>query len=344
MHATLLPHRPTAAALAAALALCFAPCRADDKGGPPAAPRLSGPYTHGNLTLFLIHGPDRVKGKNFLTLDEALGQKKAVVHETQNVNELSVDNLAKDEEVFIQAGDIVKGGQQDRVLAFDLIVPAGTKKMPLASFCVEAGRWTRRGAEEVRHFGSSKDALATKELKLAARAMPSQGKVWDEVKNTQRNLENNVAASVQDARSQSSLQLTLENKQLNEAIDAAVKELAKAPDGKGDVVGYAAAVNGRVVGADVYGNAALFRKLWPKLLKASAVEAVAGLKKGQAFEPATADAVRAFLADAEKGKASEKEVSARVNQVKRETEKNVLFESRDRAQGNAPLRCSYLAK
>jgi hypothetical protein len=344
MHATSVPPRLTAALAAAVLAAGLAPARADDKAGPPAGPRLTGPYTHGNLAVFLIHGPDRVKGKAFLTLDEALGQKKAVVHETQNVNELSIDNLSADEEVFIQAGDIVKGGQQDRVLAYDLVVPAGTRKMPLASFCVEAGRWTRRGAEEVTQFRSSAGALPSKELKLAARAEASQAKVWDEVRNTQQKLEKNVTAPVSDPRSRTSLQLTLENKSLNEAIDAAVKELAKAPDGKDDVIGYAAVVNGKAVSADVYGNAALFRKLWPKLLKASAVEAVAQVQKDKKFEPATADAVRAFLADAEKGKATEKEVSARVNQVRKETGKSVLFESRDRGQEKAPLRASYIAK
>src|SRR5262249_14822012 len=134
MFATSVPRRLTAALAAAVLAAGLVPARAEDKAGPPAGPKLSGPYAHGNLTVFLIHGPDRVKGKNFLTLDEALGQKKAVVHETKSVNELAIDNLSADQEVFIQAGDIVKGGQQDRVLSYDLVVPAGTRNMPLAAF------------------------------------------------------------------------------------------------------------------------------------------------------------------------------------------------------------------
>ena len=37
--------------------------------------RLSGPYTHRNLTIFLVHGKDLIKGKSFLTLQEALVQK-----------------------------------------------------------------------------------------------------------------------------------------------------------------------------------------------------------------------------------------------------------------------------
>ncbi len=85
-------------------------------GVPPkieaTAHRISGPFTHENLTVFLIHGEDRIKNKDFLTLQEALKKKKVVVHETQQVNELAIENVSKTEEVFVQAGDIVKGGQQ----------------------------------------------------------------------------------------------------------------------------------------------------------------------------------------------------------------------------------------
>ena len=73
--------------------------------------RLEGPFTQGNLTVFLIHGKDRIKGQTFITLQEALVQKKVIVRETREVNELSIQNISR-EEVYVQAGDIVKGGQQ----------------------------------------------------------------------------------------------------------------------------------------------------------------------------------------------------------------------------------------
>lgn len=38
--------------------------------------RLSGPYTHKNLSIFLVHGKNLIKAKSFLTLQEALVQKK----------------------------------------------------------------------------------------------------------------------------------------------------------------------------------------------------------------------------------------------------------------------------
>jgi len=70
-------------------------------------------------------------------LQEAMERKAVIVHETSEVNELSIENVSQSEEVLVQAGDIVKGGRQDRVLAVDLIMPAGSGKMPIAAFCVE---------------------------------------------------------------------------------------------------------------------------------------------------------------------------------------------------------------
>ncbi len=73
--------------------------------------RLEGPFTQGNLTVFLIHGKDRIKGQTFITLQEALVQKKVIVRETRSVNELSIENISG-EEVYVQSGDIVKGGSR----------------------------------------------------------------------------------------------------------------------------------------------------------------------------------------------------------------------------------------
>jgi len=46
--------------------------------------RISGPYTHENLSIFLIHGNGG--GRNYLTLKDAVAQKKLVVSETKKGN------------------------------------------------------------------------------------------------------------------------------------------------------------------------------------------------------------------------------------------------------------------
>ena len=107
-----------------------------------------GPYVHENLTIFLVHGPDQSFSGPFTPLEEAMERKVVVVHETSEVNELAIENRSRSEEVFVQAGDIVKGGQQDRMLAVDLILSADSGRMPIDAFCVEHGRWTQRGTEQ----------------------------------------------------------------------------------------------------------------------------------------------------------------------------------------------------
>ena len=60
------------------------------------------------------------------------------------------------------------------------------------------------------------------------------------------------------------------------------------------MIGYVFAINGHVNSADVYASRALFVKLWPKLLKASAVEAVAELNKNVEVKPMASETVETF--------------------------------------------------
>jgi hypothetical protein len=310
---------------------------------PALALRVSGPITHDNLTIFLIHGDDQLKDRKLITLDEALEQKKIVVHETKDVNKLAIENTA-DVDVFVQAGDIVKGGQQDRILAFDMIVPAKSGKLPIDSFCVEAGRWQMRSGNSADKFDSAKAQAGNKDIKLACRLAHSQRVVWEQVDKTQMKLGEKVGADVKSADSKTSLQLSLEHKKVLEAVAAYEKALKGTVDGKNDVIGIAVAVNGKMNSADVYATHDLFTKLWPKVLNAAVVEAVTELEKGKKLESPTLDAAKSFLADAEKGKRSDKEINARLAEVTQEGEKLLLFETLDREQKNACLRRSYLAK
>jgi len=304
--------------------------------------KLSGPYTHKNLSIFLVHGKSVIKGKSFLTLQEALVQKKVVVYETRSVNELSIQNFS-DEDVFVQSGDIVKGGQQDRMIGVDLIVPPRSGKLPISAFCVEHGRWSGRGNERASVFSSSVDAAATKEIKLAAKRSNSQGGVWQSVTVAQDKLSRNVGARVNSTVSESSLQLAVENNKVQETADSYVKALSSIANRSDDIIGYVFAINGKVNSADIYGSNVLFKKLWPKLLKANAVEAIAELQPGK-FNPASADSVQGFLSDSEKAKGSDKDVNARVNLMTREDSENIFFETRDKKENGAWIHRNYIKK
>ncbi len=304
--------------------------------------RLEGPFTQGNLTVFLIHGKDKIKGQTFITLQEALVQRKVIVRETRSVNELSIENISS-EEVFVQSGDIVKGGQQDRMLVVDLILPPRSGRIPIAAFCVENGRWSRRGNEEVTTFNSSSNTVASREVKLAAKARGSQGEVWREVAAAQDKLSANVGGNVKNEASPTSFQLAMENKEVQKTAENYIDALSGIVNGKTDVIGYVFAINGKINSADIYASSVLFKKLWPKLLKASAIEAIAELRRGEKFSAPPADAVRGFLDDS-KGTEKEKDVSPRVQTVTRESSGSVFFETRDKAKSNVWVHRNVIKK
>ena len=316
--------------------------------GPAAPPqkddyRLEGPFTQGNLSVFLVHGKDKIKGQTFITLQEALVQRKVIVRETREVNSLSIENVSG-EEVYVQSGDIVKGGAQDRMLVTDLILPPRSGKIPIDAFCVENGRWSRRGSEEVTQFTSSSNTVASREMKLAAKEKGSQSEVWAEVAAAQDKLSRNTGGSVKSAASPTSFQLALENKQVTASADSYVKTLSGIVEGKNDVIGYVFAINGKINSADIYASNALFRKLWPKLLQASAIEAVSELRRGEKFEvPKPAD-VQGFLDEGAKGPEQEKNVSGRVQMVTRDSKENISFDTKDRAKSDVVVHRNIIKK
>lgn len=305
--------------------------------------RLEGPFTQGNLSVFLIHGKDKMKGATFLTLQEALVQRKVIVRETRSVNELTIENISS-EEVYVQSGEIVKGGAQDRMMAVDLILPPRSGKIPISAFCVENGRWSQRGNEQVAVFGSSANIVAGRDVKLAARNASSQTEVWRQVAVAQDKLSANTGTRVNGAASPTSYQLALENKQVQASSDSYFKALEGIVDGKTDVIGYVFAINGKINSADVYASSALFKKLWPKLLKASSIEAVAEMRQGERFDAPKPAAVQGFLDESEKGVDKPKDVSPRVQMVTRESDDNVFFETRDRAKSSTWVHRNYIKK
>lgn len=314
------------------------------KNSPVSDYRLSGPYIHENLTIFLIHGPDHPNAKPFVPLQEAMERKTVIVDETSQVNELSIENVSQTEEVLVQAGDIVKGGQQDRVLAVDLIMPARSGKIPIAAFCVEHGRWQPRGQERAAQFSSSNDMLATKDLKVAAKQAKSQSEVWDKVGETQNSLSRSVNTDVRSSISSSSLQLALENEKVQASTAAYLTKLSSIVEGKSDVIGYVFAINGKINSADVYYSNGLFRRFWPKLVKTTAIEAVAERPLDEKKETVFAEAIKAFFADAEQGEELTSNVTERTHMSRRESEKGLFFETRDMSQKGIWVHRSYLAK
>jgi hypothetical protein len=319
--------------------------------------RLTGPAVHGNLAIYFVHGQSR-SGSVPLTLQEALAQKVIEVRETGRVNELEVKNIGA-EEIFIQAGDIVKGGQQDRVLSVSLVLPPHAGAVSIPSFCVESGRWSARSGEDVGTFSSGDAALPSREAKIemAGSALGSsdglrsgtvgrgQQEIWKSVAQIQGKLSTNLGVPVAAPKSRTSLQLTLENTRLGREVADYVGALQSLGEQDDDIVGYVFAVNGKLNSADIYPSNGLFRKMWPKLLRASATEAIGDRATTSEPPPSTAIAT-AFINSANSGSGVEARPGKEVRIRMQDNAKTLFLESRPAAAPSAKnwMHRSYLAK
>src|SRR5262249_33738312 len=146
-------------------------------------------------TIFLFHD-DHLDGGHYVPLGDAMEKKHVVIYETGNVGELEAENLSDTFDVFIQAGDVLKGGRQDRTIAIDFILPAKSGRVPIPAFCVESGRWHRRKSESQRLFSGSMHALHAKSARLAAKLKRSQAEVWEGVAACQEELAASLGESV----------------------------------------------------------------------------------------------------------------------------------------------------
>jgi hypothetical protein len=307
--------------------------------------KVMDPVKHENLEIYLLEGDDRIDTTSVLTLDEALGKKEIVrVKETQEVNELTVSNKHAKSTVFIMAGDIVKGGQQDRTLGTDLPLAAKSRDIPVTAFCVEQGRWSARKDENVSDFASSKNAIVSKEGKLAVRSRKDQGAVWESVSKAQSKLSGNLSTTVNAPVSPSSLQLALENPKVQSSTKeytAACQEMAeKHPKS----IGFVAVINGEINSGEVFAGHDLFRRVWPKLLDACATEAISEKDQKRSGKEVTAGTVSDFLAKAEDAKANSEKIHGTLVNVSAETDQTALFQTVDKARNGLWLRRSIIKK
>jgi hypothetical protein len=248
---------------------------------------VAGPWTQGNLAVFLIEKEGTPRGEPaLLSMEEAIERKVLRITEREGggqVNALEVENSG-DRPVWLQAGDTLKGGKQDRTIAKDTLVLPKSGAVAVEAFCVEPGRWGQR-ASSAADFRANDVPLATKEQRLAVLLERDQAKVWEAGR----------AAIQALAPGNDSFVVASEDPKLREALETAFRALEGLIEGRDDVVGLAYAIGGTVHSAEVYGSAGLLRKFWPKLLRRSIVEALSRREAAPSGATASAGDVERFL-------------------------------------------------
>jgi hypothetical protein len=242
------------------------------------------------------------------------------------------------------------------VLSVSLILKPHSGTLDITAFCVEQGRWSARGSEDVAKFSTASASLPSRaaKIEMAGAASPKpadaqsvstrQREIWNRVTEIQSKLSNNLGAPVAAAPSRSSLQLALENGGLERAQADYVEALQGLGEKDNDIVGYIFAVNGKINSADIYPSNGLFRKMWPKLLRASATEALTEHDGAAAPAPPVSEA-SSFLASPGDARSVEKDVGSGGSVQVRESAKTLFMEARPAAApGGAWVHRNYLAR
>jgi hypothetical protein len=223
------------------------------------------------------------------------------------VNTLTVQNKTESA-VFLMAGDILQGGNQDRVIAQDAVIAARSiGNIPV--FCVEPGRWSpHEGAAEE---GSEKNQniyaftgyyhVASRDVRRAAQYSNNQQEVWDKVAQ--------VTAAHQASTATGTYAALEESTGFTAARQRYLQYFSDKFEGRGEIVGVVAVSGKQVIGADVFAHPALFRKQYQALLHSyltdaltSGAKASIGEKQMEAHARKLLKRIQAAYQDAPEGK------------------------------------------
>ena len=323
---------------------------------------LGTPHAYRNLTLIPVYDNTARSADTYITLDEGLKSKQVTVKESKDggdVNTLYVTNDGR-KPLYLMGGEVVLGGQQDRTLGKDTIVPSGAKDIPVTVFCVEHGRWTghkefeaaapsvagrivRTNAQDGEFYATRETAGAVngssgqpvgRSARLPAqiaadapirvsgssRVGAAQQKVWDKVAET------NTKLKTQSATGTYRNALTLSSGDAQKSVPAFVTALSGSIGTDPHLVGVVAAVNGKVIAADIFGDPSLFRKLWPKLLRSYAADALENPQPDSPKAPiVTAAHAKAFLITATDAKSRVENKSDVSSTVRYESSEAVTY-------------------
>jgi hypothetical protein len=329
-------------------------------GGGPETWRIGEPVRYENMTIFPLIAKSGADTSVFETLDEGLASGEVLVTEHGNeylrrardgstapspaynpgaaVNQLVLINRGK-KPVLLLAGEIVAGGNQDRIVGKDRIVPVGGEPLPLDVFCVEHGRWTGESTK----FGAAK-MMVHPSVREKAAVEADQVQVWNAVnlgttetvtveaapdvaaRGTGSGVAGGVAggtagraapvvstgrinSAIATVAPTNSYRKIYQSAQIAQPVEEFASEMnrrfARSTEGlKGEgVIGVIVAYGGEVAWSDAFASPALFHQYWSKLLRSYVVEALA---RPATKEQASLDDAHTFL---ERAKGHEREES-----------------------------------
>ncbi len=193
--------------------------------------------------------------------------------ERQWYNGVTVQNKTQDT-IYLMSGDVVTGGNQDRVLAYDdIILPASVKNIDV--FCVEKGRshyYNESAPVAEKQVAAFKGyfSVASPRVRQAVHST-DQSAVWAAVDQV-------TAANGAGSSTSTYAGLATENDQKAHR-DAYLQHFAGQFDGLPNMVGMVVVSGNEVLGVDIFGHPDLFKRQYAALLHGYVAEAGTGVSQ-----------------------------------------------------------------
>lgn len=216
----------------------------------------------------------------YIVLGEALKNERFRISEKKPygrfndrgaVNTLTVQNKTT-EAVLLMAGDVIQGGNQDRVIGEDRIIAARSiEDIPV--FCVEHGRWTYNADNAMSESDKKIFAfrgyynIASNDIRKSVQHK-DQGDVWKNVADI---------TTKQNATSNTDAYAALDNNDdfLNKRLGYQRFFGDKLNDNT-NIIGFVAVSGDQIIGADIIGHPDLLNRQFNALLNSYATDAILG--------------------------------------------------------------------
>ena len=260
-------------------------------------------YSFQNLRLYPIYAKQSFKSKfksvgKYMPLQEALQKKKIKITEKGNggsVNNLTIENVSSDT-IIVICGDVIKGGQQDRIVQKDVVLKPKSGKQNLEVFCVESGRWAAR--EEAASSGQNRTAASkppapaqfeghynkgSMGLRKVVEKEKDQSKVWSKVEEINTSNKTTTSTKTYTAITKSA--------DFTKKLNAYVTFFKNKFAADSNVIGVVIVTGNKVLGCDMFATPALFSSQFQSLLHSYATEAIISGKP----VTATAAVVKAYM-------------------------------------------------
>jgi hypothetical protein len=195
--------------------------------------------------------------------------------------------------ILVCAGTVVKGGNQDRQIARDFVVEAGTT-VPVDAFCVEQSRW----GGSTNNFIKILPTVAPKNVRNAR----DQEEVWDETGLARDTVSGFGVTNfgLSTFGSTSSLSDVLEFVEAPGELTESVRAHFATRD---EAVGFAYAINGKPASVRVFAHPRIFREQFGAFARSMALEA--RMTRLETETRCTPEQIAAFVASFDRATADE---------------------------------------